>query len=259
MKLPAPILLEGAFLCDGGEPPRSAALLLEEGRIARILPPEAREGLPAGLRRVNLDGYLITPGLLDLHTHLFLPGEESPGTANPGGYERMLIKESLSFRTLRGAANARLMLDQGFTTVRDVCTEGAGYADVALRDAIGAGLCEGPRIFPCGPGLGITGGYLPNVAPGICIPTGCSIVDGADAARREVRAQISHGVSWIKVFADWPCRPALPGEPPRARPTFTREELSVIVEEAGRAGRRVAAHATSDAGARQAIDCGVAP
>jgi imidazolonepropionase-like amidohydrolase len=142
--------------------------------------------------------------------------------------------------------------------VRDVCTEGAGYADVALREAIRAGVGEGPRLLPSGPGIGVTGGYLPQgFAPGICVPSGCAIVDGPDAARREVRAQVSFGVAWIKVFADWFSTDATTGEA-SDRPTFTRAELDPIVDEATRRGVRVAAHATSDAGARQAIDAGVA-
>jgi imidazolonepropionase-like amidohydrolase len=150
------------------------------------------------------------------------------------------------------------MLDHGVTTVRDVCTEGAGYADVALRQAQADGLCDGPRVFPSGPGIGVTGGYYPmGWAPGLCLPMGCAIVDGPEAARREVRAQIAHGVAWIKVFADWSGAEPVTGAGFVA-PTFTRDELAAIVDEAARHHRRVAAHVMSDAGARQAIDCGVA-
>src|SRR5262249_30307461 len=139
----------------------------------------------------------------------------------------------------------------------DVCTEGAGYADVALREAIAQGLIEGPRVLPSGPGIGITGGYLPQgFAPGVCVPSGCAIVDGPDAARREVRQQVSHGVAWIKVFADWFYTDPVTGES-RELPTFPPPELHAVVDEARRRGVEVAAHATSDAGARHAIDAGV--
>jgi len=247
------LVLRGGMILDGtGSPPRPASVVVAGDRIEDVLSADAPP--PAGARVEDVSGCLVTPGLVDAHTHLFLTGQ----LLDEMGYERELTKDSLPLRTLRGAAHARLMLDHGVTTVRDVCTEGAGFADVALRQAIEAGMCEGPRLHPSGPGIGITGGYYPTGwAPGLCLPMGCSIVDGAEAARREVRAQIAHGASWIKVFADWA------GSEPVNRasfvaPTFTREELMAIVDEATRRHRRVAAHVMSDAGARQAIECGVA-
>jgi imidazolonepropionase-like amidohydrolase len=246
---PDRILLRGARLCDGSALPAHGSLLLEGGAVAAVLDP----GAPPveGARVIDLPGALVVPGLADVHTHLVLGGDTE-------AYERELLKDSLPLRALRAAANARLALDHGVLTMRDVCTEGAGYADVALRDAIRAGLAEGPRVVPSGPGIGITGGYLPmGVAPGVCIPTGCAMVDGPDAARREVRAQVSYGVEWIKVFADWP-EVATGHRDPRVLVTFTQPELFAICDEARRRGRRVAAHVTSDAGARQAIACGAA-
>jgi imidazolonepropionase-like amidohydrolase len=247
-----PLVLRGALVCDGSAAPRPATLVIEGDRIAAVVPPE--EPIVTEGQLVDLRGYLVTPGLIDVHTHVFL----SADLLAEGAYELDLLKTSLPLRTLRGMANARAMLDEGFTTIRDVCTEGAGYADVALRDAIAAGVCEGPRLVPSGPGIGITGGYLPaGFPPGACRPSGCAVCDGPDAARREVRVQVAQGVSWIKVFADWRCSDA-GGGISEVRPTFTRAELEAIVDEAARRGRRVAAHATSDAGAREAIACGVA-
>jgi imidazolonepropionase-like amidohydrolase len=247
---PAPpdrLFLRGARLCDGSAPPAHGSLLLEAGAVAAVVDPGAPP--PEGARVVDLPGALVVPGLADVHTHLVLGGDVT-------AYDRELLKESLPYRALRAAANARHALDHGVLTMRDVCTEGAGYADVALRDAIRAGLAEGPRVVPSGPGLGITGGYMPwGFAPGVCVPTGCAIVDAPDAARREVRVQVSYGVEWIKVFADWPGAGA--GDP-RVRVTFTEAELSAVCDEARRRGVRVAAHVTSDAGARQAVACGVA-
>ncbi len=246
---PDRLFLRGARLSDGSAPPAPGSLLLEAGAITAVLDPDAP---PAeGARVVDLPGTLIVPGLADVHTHLILGGDAK-------AYERELLKDSLPLRTLRAAANARHALDHGVLTMRDVCTEGAGYADVALRDAIRAGLVEGPRVVPSGPGIGITGGYMPmGLAPGVCVPTGCAMVDGPDAARREVRAQVSYGVEWIKVFADWPAV-ASGGRKPRVLVTFTQPELSALCDEAVRRGCRVAAHVTSDAGARQAVACGVA-
>jgi len=245
-------VLRGALLCDGTAPPARGSIVVDGGRIAAVV--DAAAPPPPDAEIVDAAHLLITPGLIDAHTHLFLSGD----LERPMAYERELIRDALPLRALRGAYHGRLALGHGVTTVRDVCTEGAGYADVALRDAIAAGWCEGPRVVPCGPGIGITGGYMPSgVAPGVCVPSGCAIVDGADAARREVRTQVTHGAAWIKVFADWACSdPA--GGAPSVRPTFTGAELEAIVDEAARRGRRVAAHATSDAGARHAIACGVA-
>ena len=247
------LVLRGGMVLDGtGSAPRAASVVVAGDRIEDVLSADAPP--PAGALVEDVSGCLVTPGLVDAHTHLFLAGQIFAEM----GYERELLKDSLPLRTLRGAAHARLMLDHGVTTVRDVCTEGAGFADVALRRAIEAGLCEGPRLHPSGPGIGITGGYYPTGwAPGLCLPMGCSIVDSADAARREVRAQIEHGVSWIKVFADWAGSEPVTGDRFVA-PTFTREELLAIVDEAARRHRRVAAHVMSDAGARHAIECGVA-
>lgn len=245
-------LLTNLFYSDGDEPQRGS-LLLEGDRIERILAPDEAVQ-ERDIETIKLSDALVTPGLIDMHTHLLLSGESSPMS-----YERQLLQEPLSFRALRGAHNAKQMLDFGFTTVRDVCTEGAAFADVSLRDAIKAGFIKGPRIYPSGPGLGITGGYIPSgLAPGVCIPMGCAIVDGVDAIRKEVRSQIANGVSWIKVFADWPCGAVEHGHPSQVRATFLREELLALVDEATRRGRRIAAHATSDEGARLAIECGAA-
>jgi imidazolonepropionase-like amidohydrolase len=244
--------VRGGLVCDGDAAPRRADVLVEGDTIAAVLepPPEA----VAGARPVDADGRLVTPGLADVHTHLLLSGD----VMSPMAYERELLKDSLPLRTLRAAAHARLMLDHGVTTVRDVCTEGAGYADVALRDAIVAGLVEGPRVHPSGPGIGITGGYMPGgIAPGVCVPSGCELADGVDAARAAVRRQVAGGASWIKVFADWPVADPR-GGPRRPRPTFTPDELAAICDEARRRDRRVAAHVTSDDGARQAILAGAA-
>ena len=250
---PTSIALQGALVCDGSAPPTEATVVIEGATIRAVQPARAAAPLPPDARVLDLRGHLLVPGLIDVHTHLL-----SGGDTSTGAYDRELLKDSLPLRTLRAAAHARMAIDHGFLTMRDVCTEGAAFADVALRDAVAAGLCEGPRILPSGPGIGITGGYLPTgFAPGVCVPSGCALVDGADAARREVRLPASHGVAWIKVFADWfYVDPTTGGSVDR--PTFTRGELDAIVDEAKRRGLRVAAHATSDAGARQAIACGVA-
>lgn len=233
-----------------GDTIRPAAVVVDGATVTAVLDRDAP--IPGGVEVTDLGADLVVPGLIDCHTHLLLDGE-TRGFA----YERQLLT-SESLRALRAAAAAREMLGFGFTTARDVCTEGAGYADVALALAIRDGTVPGARVVPSGRGIAITGGYMPGAAPGGCLPTGCAIVDGPDDARREVRTQVASGVAWIKVFADWPCRSA-PGHPPAVCPTFTEAELGAICDEARRrGGRRVAAHVTSDAGARQAIGCGAA-
>src|SRR6266545_173327 len=143
---------------------RPATVVVEGDRIAAVLGPD--EPPPPGVALADLAADLLVPGLIDCHTHLCIDD-----ITVPMAYERELLRSSLPLRTLRAAARGRLMLDHGFTTVRDVCTEGAGYADVALAEAVEARLCEGPRVVPCGPGIAITGGYMPSgLAPGVCIP-----------------------------------------------------------------------------------------
>jgi imidazolonepropionase-like amidohydrolase len=168
-----------------------------------------------------------------------------PGT--PEGYALNLLTKSQAFRALEGAADARVTLEAGFTTVRDVESEGAGYADVALRDAIDQGLVQGPRMQVATRGIAALGQYYPfSVSPDIPdLPTGAQMISGVEEARRAVREQIAHGADLIKVYADW------------VRPTLTDEEMSVIVEEAHKLGRKVAAHATTAEGIRNALTAGV--
>jgi imidazolonepropionase-like amidohydrolase len=165
----------------------------------------------------------------------------------PDGYILNLATKPEAFRALEGAADARATLEAGFTTVRDVENEGSGYADVALRDAINQGLVEGPRMQVATRAIAAVGQYNPfGVSPDLSeFPTGAQMISGIEEARRAVREQIGHGADLIKVYADW------------KYPTLTVEEMSVIVEEAHKAGRKVAAHATTAEGQRNAITAGV--
>ena len=148
---------------------------------------------------------------------------------------------------LEGAADARATLHAGFTSVRDVESEGSGYADVALRDAINQGLVEGPRMQVATRAIAAIGQYNPfGVSPDLVdFPTGAQMISGIEQARSAVREQLGHGADLIKVYADW------------SYPTLTVEEISVIVEEAHKASRKVAAHATTPEGIRNAITAGV--
>jgi imidazolonepropionase-like amidohydrolase len=163
------------------------------------------------------------------------------------GYGLNLLTKSEAFRALEGAADARITLHAGFTTVRDVESEGAGYADVALRDAIEQGLVEGPRMVVATRGIAAVGQYQPfGISASLPdFPTGAQMISGAEEARRAAREQIGHGANLLKVYADW------------SSPTLTREEMQVVVAEAHKAGLRVAAHANLPRGIQNAVAAGV--
>src|SRR6266566_4762068 len=168
-------------------------------------------------------------------------------SGGPDGYTLNLATKSQAFRALEGAYNARITLEAGFTSVRDVENEGAGYADVALRDAIEQGLAEGPRMQVATRAIAAVGQYNPfGISPDLSdFPTGAQMVSGQEEARRAVREQIGHGADLIKVYADW------------LHPTLTVDEIRVVVEEAHKLGRKVAAHASTPEGVRNAVTAGV--
>jgi imidazolonepropionase-like amidohydrolase len=197
---------------------------------------------PASAEILDLGDMTLLPGLIDCHTHLMA---RLPSGAN--GYALNLLTKSEAYRALEGAANARATLEAGFTTVRDVENEGSAYADVALRDAINNGLVAGPRMRVATRAIAAVGQYEPfGISPDLTdFPTGAQMVSGAEEARRAVREQIGHGADLIKVYADW------------LYPTLTVAEMQVIVEEAHKANRKVAAHATTTDGIRNAVLAGV--
>jgi imidazolonepropionase-like amidohydrolase len=233
------VLITGALLLDpilGGAVDSGRSLLIADGRIQKVLARDAPA--PEGARRLDLTGFLILPGLIDLHTHVTLRPYDQMS------WEDQVHKESLELRAIRATAAARATLEAGFTTIRDLGTEGAGLADVALRDAITQGIVPGPRILATTRAIVRTGCYDPLAA---------QAVEGVDGVRRAVREQAAAGADWIKVYADYRCEPGKP-----ARPAFTLEELQALVEEARGAGLRVAAHATTDEGIRRAVAAGAA-
>lgn len=221
----------------------AGGILIERDRIKRIarstdIPSDVLQGAAI----VDLGSATVLPGLIDCHTHLMARIPDGPS-----GYVLNLATKSQAYRALEGAADARATLRAGFTTVRDVENEGSDYADVALRDAINQGLIEGPRMQVATRAIAAIGQYMPfGVSPDLRdFPTGAQMISGVEDARRAVREQIGHGADVIKVYADW------------NYPTLTVEEMSVIVEEAHKAGRKVAAHATTVQGIRNAITAGV--
>lgn len=239
-------LLTGArILDDAGERfLEDASVLIEDGRISAVGP--AVEA-PPDVPRLELAGLYVVPGLIDLHTHLLLrPYDEA-------SWNDQVLKEQLELRTIRATVAARATLEAGFTTVRELGTEGAAYADVALRDAVAQGLVPGPRIYAATRALVATGAYGPaGFDPRWEMPKGAQVADGPDGVRRATREQIAAGADWIKVYADYRRRP---GDP--STPTFSAEELAAIVDEAKSAGLPVAAHAATHEAIRRAVAAGV--
>jgi imidazolonepropionase-like amidohydrolase len=242
-----PTLLAGARVLapDGSGWLDGRAVLLRDGRIEAVLAGDA--AVDADTVTLALDGLYLVPGLIDLHTHLCLhPYDETP-------WNDQVLKESLELRTIRGVVAARATLEAGFTTIRELGTEGAAFADVALRDAIEQGLVPGPRILASTRAIVATGCYGPSgFDPRWSLPKGAQEADGVDGVRVAVRQQVAAGADWIKVYADYRRRP---GDP--STPTFSEEELRAIVHEATSAGLPVAAHASTDEAIRRAVRAGV--
>ncbi len=211
--------------------------------------PASSVPVPPEAVTVELPGLTLLPGLIDLHSHLLLhPYDETP-------WDDQVLREPLALRVARAVVHAERTLRAGFTTLRDLGTEGAGYTDVGLKRAIEEGIIPGPRLVVTTRAIVATGSYAPRgFAPEASAPLlGAEEADGLDGVTRVTRDQIGRGADWIKVYADYGWGPG--GE---ARPTFTLEELRRIVEVAGSAGRPVVAHASTPEGMRRAVEAGVA-
>jgi imidazolonepropionase-like amidohydrolase len=241
----SPILVKAGRLLDvrQGSYIENAAIYIEGERIKEAGPgSEVLKHVPSNAAVIDLTHATVLPGLIDAHTHLMARFADVPD-----GYLLGLATKSQAFRALEGAADARLTLTAGFTSVRDVESEGSGYADVALREAIKQGLVEGPRMQVATRAIAAVGQYNPfGVSPDLTdFPTGAQMVSGVEEARRAAREQIGHGADLIKVYADW------------RHPTLTIEEMRAIVEEAHKQRLKVAAHATTPEGINNAIAAGV--
>jgi imidazolonepropionase-like amidohydrolase len=208
--------------------------------------------VPAGATVLDLSQATVLPGLIDSHTHIFLQGEDPA----QGGYDANLLNAPLALRAARATVAARRALEQGFTTLRDVETEGAGYGDVGIKEAIEAGYIPGPRLFVSTRAISTTGGYpLEGYAPELEMPKGAQIVDGPVEARKAAREQLDHGADWIKVYMTHRSWVAKNGEL-ASQPTLTVEELKAVVDEAHGWGKKVACHAYGGEGLQRALDGG---
>ena len=243
---PAVIVLQPDRVFDGQSSHAGWAVVVRGERI-EAAGPAASLTVPAGARTIALTGTTLMPGMIEGHSHLLLH------PYNETAWNDQVLREPLALRVARGVNHARATLMAGITTVRDLGTEGAGYADVGLRQAINEGIVPGPRMLVAGPAMVVTGSYAPKgFAPEITVPQGAEEADGLDGVVRVARGQIARGVDFIKIYADYRWGPN--GE---TRPGFTLDEIKRIVEAANSSGRPVVAHASSVEGMRRAIMGGV--
>ena len=245
-----PVYVRCGALFDGKQDQlqHDVVITVEGDRIRSVGPMSAK----ASGQVIDLSGQTCLPGMVESHTHVFLQGDRKPGQ-----YDAQLLKQSVAYRTIAAITNAHAALDWGYTTIRDLETEGAGYADVDVRNAVARGLVWGPRMQVVGRAMDVTGAYplQPAYAWDVQVPIGVQTVDGVEGARKAVREQLSHGVDWIKVYADRANR-IQPNGVIESVPTFTLDEMRAIVDEAHRQRHRVAVHATGLQGVHNAVEAG---
>lgn len=231
-----------------GSVTHNAVIVINGDRIEQVNP---NAMVPDGARMIDLSAYTVLPGLIDSHTHILLQPEDEVG-APP------VVTKSQAFRTVQGVAAARRDLEAGFTTLRDVDSEGAGFADVAIRDAINRGIVPGPRLLVSTLALTITGGHMNNAGlnPDIVIPEPAALTDSREAMIAEVRRQVKYGADWIKLYATGTLRHVNPATLDSLS-QVSLDEVKALVGEAKRWNRDVAAHAYGGEGAKNAIRGGV--
>src|SRR6266404_2244529 len=241
-------LLKPAHIFDGESmQPHGDWVVLVRGEKIEAVGPASEIKVPAEAKVIDLPGMTLMPGLIEAHSHVLLhPYSETV-------WNDQVAREALSLRIARATNHLRSTLLAGFTSLRDLGTEGAGYADVGLKQAIQQGIIPGPRMIVATRAIVATGSYGPKgYAPEWTVPQGAEEADGVDGLARVVREQIGKGADWVKVYADYRW-----GAGGLAHPTFTLEELKLAVEVAKSAGIPVSAHSTSTEGARRAILAGV--
>src|SRR5205809_1247929 len=245
-------VIRAGTLIDGvSETPRKNQLIFVRGeRIVKVT--GSGEAIPSGANVIDLSSSTVLPGLTDSHTHIFLWGEDP----QKGGYDANILKAGIALRAARATFAARRALEQGFTALRDLETEGAGYGDVEIKQAIEEGTIPGPRLFCATRAISTTGGYnLEGYAPGRDMPKGAQLVDGPVEARKAARQQLDHGADWIKVYMTH--RSWVDNEGRLvSQPTLTVEELKAIVDEAHGWQKKVACHAYNGIGLQRALDGG---
>lgn len=245
------IAIRAGTLIDGtGKAPVSNALIIiDAGKIVSVT---AGGAPPADAQVIDLSNATVLPGFIDVHTHILLQGD-----VTAADYDEQLLKESIPYRAILAARNARIALDHGFTTLRDLETEGAMYADVDVKTAIARGEVPGARLFVATRAMAPTGMYpLLGYSWELDMPHGVQVVDGVENARLAVREQIGNGADWIKFYSDHGYYMGSEGIL-HSHVNFTDDEARAIVEEAHRIGHPVAAHANGADGIAAALRAGV--
>jgi len=246
----APILLRpAAVFTSESDAVHTGWVVLVSGERIQAVGPESSMQIPANVEIIDLSGMTLLPGLMDLHSHIFLhPYSETL-------WDDQVLKEPVPYRTIEAVQHVRATLMAGFTGLRDLGTEGAGYADLSVKRAIQEGLIRGPRLQVATRAIVATGCYGPGprgFRPDLDLPKGGQEASGEEEILNAVREQAGHGADWIKVYADYRC-----GRDGAEVPTFTQHELDVLVEAAHSLGRKVSAHAMTPEGMRRAVVAGV--
>ncbi|WKD86933.1 hypothetical protein KCTC32516_02313 [Polaribacter huanghezhanensis] len=239
-------LIKAKTIFDGVQFHTNKAVLIKGNKIIAF-DKVANIKIPKGTKTINYPNGTLMPGMIEGHSHLLLH------PYNETSWNDQVLKESYAERAIRGANHAKKTLMAGFTTIRDLGSEGASYVDVGLKETIEKNVIIGPRMIVAGKAIVTTGSYGPKgFAEHVTVPLGAETADGIDDLTRVVRDQIGHGADVIKVYADYRWSPDN-----KAAPTFTLKELKLIVEVAESSGRKVVAHAASEEGMRRAILAGV--
>jgi imidazolonepropionase-like amidohydrolase len=223
-------------------------VVLVTGNRISAVGPASTVTAPPGARTVDLPGMTLLPGLIEAHTHIFLHAY------NETLWNDQVLKEPEAYRTIEAVRHCERTLLAGFTTIRDLGTEGAGYADVSVQRAINEGLIPGPRLIIATRAIVATASYGPGpagFAPNVDTPKGAQEASGVPEVLKAVREQVGHSADWVKVYADY-----RRGTGPSV-PTFTEDELKALVYEAHSAGKPVSAHASTSEGMRRAVVAGV--
>ena len=250
---PQVTVIRAGTLIDGkSDAPRHDQVIVIRGNRIESVSDAGSAKIPVGATTLDLSRATVLPGLIDSHTHIFLQGEDPA----QGGYDANILKYPLALRAARATVSVRRALEQGFTTLRDVETEGAGYGDVGIKEAIEGGYIPGPRLFVATRAISTTGGYmLEDYAPELDMPKGAQLIDGPVEARKAAREQLDHGADWIKVYMTHRSWVGKKGELV-SQPTLTLEELKAIVDETHGWGKKVACHAYNGIGLQRALDGG---
>ena len=249
---PFTVIRAGTVIDGKSDSVRRNQIIIIRGNRIESISDAAAANVPAGSDVIDLSHATVLPGLIDSHTHIFLQGEDPA----QGGYDINILKYPLALRAARATISVRRALEQGFTTLRDLETEGAGYGDIGIKQAIEGGYIPGPRLFVSTRAISTTGGYpLEGYAPELDMPTGAELIDGPVEARKAAREQLSHGADWIKVYMTHRSWVGKNGELV-SQPTLTVEELKAIVDETHGWGKKVACHAYGGIGLHRALDGG---